>query len=54
MHRLVPTLVAEMGGAYPELRRAEATIAETLRQEEVRFRATLGRGMALLDEASAG
>jgi alanyl-tRNA synthetase len=53
MHRLVPTLVAEMGGAYPELRRAEATIAETLRQEEVRFRATLGRGMALLDEASA-
>ncbi len=54
MHRLVPTLVAEMGGAYPELRRAEATIADTLRQEEVRFRATLGRGMALLDEASAG
>src|SRR5580698_1078183 len=54
MHRLAPTLVAEMGGAYPELRRAEATIVETLRQEEVRFRATLGRGMALLDEASAG
>jgi len=53
MHRLVGVLVAEMGGAYPELRRAEATIAETLRQEEVRFRATLGRGMALLDEASA-
>jgi alanyl-tRNA synthetase len=34
MHRLVPTLVGEMGDAYPELRRAEATIAETLRQEE--------------------
>ena len=54
MHRLVPTLVAEMGEAYPELRRAEPVIAETLRQEEVRFRATLGRGMALLDEATAG
>src|SRR5579871_902052 len=54
MHRLVPTLVAEMGGAYPELRRAEPVIAETLRQEEVRFRATLGRGTALLDEAVAG
>ncbi len=54
MHRLVPTLVAEMGGAYPELRRAEPVIVETLRQEEVRFRATLGRGMALLDEATAG
>jgi alanyl-tRNA synthetase len=54
MHRLVPTLVAEMGQAYPELRRAEPTIVETLRQEEERFRRTLGRGMTLLDEATAG
>ena len=53
MWRLVPTLVAEMGGAYPELRRAEALITETLRQEEDRFRRTLGRGLALLDEATA-
>ncbi len=53
MHRLAPTLVAEMGEAYPELRRAEATIVETLRQEEERFRRTLGRGMVLLDEATA-
>jgi alanyl-tRNA synthetase len=52
MHRLVPTLVAEMGGHYPELRRAEPLIAETLRQEEERFRRTLGRGTALLDEAT--
>ncbi len=54
MHRLVPTLVGEMGVAYPELKRAQATIVETLRQEEVRFRETLGRGMGLLDEATAG
>jgi alanyl-tRNA synthetase len=53
MHRLVPTLVAEMGGAYPDLRRAEATIADTLRQEEERFQRTLGRGMSLLEEATA-
>src|SRR5579859_5128269 len=53
MHRLVPTLVSEMGEAYPELRRAEATITETLRQEEERFQRTLGRGMALLEEATA-
>ncbi|MBW8859668.1 MAG: alanine--tRNA ligase, partial [Caulobacter sp.] len=53
MHRLAPTLVAEMGVAYPELRRAEASIVETLRQEEERFRVTLGRGMGLLDEATA-
>ena len=53
MHRLAPTLVAEMGQAYPELRRAEASIVETLRQEEERFRVTLGRGMGLLDDATA-
>ncbi len=53
MHRLAPVLIEEMGGAYPELRRAEPVIVETLRQEEDRFRRTLGRGMALLDEATA-
>ncbi|MBV8682062.1 MAG: alanine--tRNA ligase [Caulobacteraceae bacterium] len=54
MCRLVPTLVSEMGEAYPELRRGEPVIAETLRQEEERFQRTLGRGMALLEEATAG
>ena len=53
MWRLVPTLVAEMGGAYPELVRAQALITETLRQEEERFRTTLGRGMGLLEDATA-
>ncbi|HEY3887504.1 MAG TPA: alanine--tRNA ligase, partial [Caulobacteraceae bacterium] len=52
--RLTPTLVDQMGAAYPELGRAKATIEETLRQEEERFRRTLGRGLALLDEATAG
>ncbi|WP_091740359.1 alanine--tRNA ligase [Phenylobacterium immobile] len=54
MHRLAPVLVAEMGEAYPELRRAEPAIVDTLRQEEERFRRTLGRGMSLLDEATGG
>ena len=54
MHRLAPTLIKEMGDAYPDLRRAEPAIVETLRQEEERFRRTLGRGMTLLDEATAG
>jgi len=52
MHRLVPSLVAEMGAAYPELKRAEALIAETLKLEEIRFRETLARGLKLLDEAT--
>ena len=54
MHRLAPTLVEQMGGAYPELVRAQPMIVETLRQEEERFRTTLGRGLGLLDEATAG
>ncbi len=52
MYRLVPTLVAEMGRAYPELVRAEALIRETLLLEETRFRRTLARGLTLLDEAT--
>ncbi len=54
MHRLVPTLVAEMGHAFPELARAEALIRETLHLEETRFRRTLDRGLTLLDEAAQG
>ena len=54
MHRLAPTLIDEMGAAYPELVRAGPLIVETLRQEEERFRRTLGRGMTLLEEATAG
>jgi len=53
MNRLVKTLVAEMGDAYPELSRAQSLIEETLELEEVRFRKTLKRGLGLLDEASA-
>jgi alanyl-tRNA synthetase len=50
MWKLVPVLVREMGQAYPELHRAEALIAETLKLEETRFRKTLERGLAILDE----
>jgi alanyl-tRNA synthetase len=52
MWRLVPVLIREMGQAYPELHRAEALITETLKLEETRFRNTLERGLAILDEAS--
>jgi alanyl-tRNA synthetase len=53
MYRLVPALVSEMGAAYPELKRAEALIGETLKLEEQRFRITLARGLKLLDEETA-
>jgi len=52
MHRLVPALINEMGDAYAELGRAQASIEATFEQEEIRFRKTLGRGTALLDEAT--
>jgi alanyl-tRNA synthetase len=54
MHRLVPSLVDEMGNAYPELSRAQALIEEVLEREEVQFRRTLANGLKLLDEATSG
>ncbi|MEA1937709.1 MAG: alanine--tRNA ligase, partial [Pseudomonadota bacterium] len=53
MHRLMPALADQMGGAYPELLRARTLICETLELEEERFKQTLGRGLKLLDEAEA-
>ena len=52
MHRLVPSLVTEMGQAYPELVRAQPLVEEVLEREETRFRQTLDKGLKLLDEAT--
>lgn len=52
MYRLVSSLVSEMGGAYPELVRAQPLIEETLLREETRFRKTLENGLKLLDDAT--
>ncbi len=52
MHRMVPSLLAEMGAAFPELVRAQPLIEATLLQEETRFRRTLANGLKLLDEAT--
>ena len=54
MHRLLPSLTAEMGAAYPDLIRAQPLIAETLEREETKFRQTLDKGLKLLDEATVG
>lgn len=53
MHRLVPSLIAQMGNAFPELERARPLITETLELEETRFRKTLERGLGLLNDATA-
>ncbi len=54
LFRLAKVLTDEMGGAFPELTRALPVIEETLRGEEKRFQRTLGRGLALLEDATSG
>ncbi len=50
MHRLVSSLVQEMGGHYPELKLAESLISQTIESEETRFKDTLSRGLKILQE----
>ena len=52
-HLLLPTLIRQMGAAYPELGRAEPLIRETMRLEEERFEAMLDRGLSLLADETA-
>jgi len=52
-YKLVPDLVAQMGGAYPELAKASERVAQVLLQEEERFGETLENGMKILDVALA-
>ena len=53
LHRLVPTLVTQMGDHFSELREGESLITQTLELEETKFKATLDRGLGLLDEETA-
>lgn len=50
-HRLVQPLSAEMGDAYPELRKMEKQIEKVLRQEEEQFSVTLSQGLKLFEQA---
>jgi alanyl-tRNA synthetase len=51
--RLVETLEAQMGDAYPELGKARGHVERVLHQEEERFAETLDQGMRLLEAAIA-
>ncbi|GHC24056.1 alanine--tRNA ligase [Aidingimonas halophila] len=50
-HKLVAALDAEMGDAYPELRKVRDRIESILAKEEEQFARTLDHGMGLLEEA---
>ena len=49
IYQLVPTLVAEMGHAYPELPAQEVLISRVMKEEEESFLRTLATGINLLD-----
>ena len=48
--KIFETLLQEMSGNYPELKRAESLIKETLRMEEEKFLVLLDRGIKILNE----
>jgi alanyl-tRNA synthetase len=52
-HKLVTSLITQMGAAYPELTQQQAIIEKLLRIEEEQFGRTLDRGMLLLDNILA-
>jgi len=49
-YKMIPTLIGEMSDSYPELKRAEPLITETLKTEEEKFSSLLKRGIEILNE----
>ena len=50
LHTMVDTLVAEFGGAYPELKTGREIVVQVIRSEEERFDAVLTSGLPRLEE----
>ena len=53
MYKLVDTLIADMGEAYPELPAQRELIMKVTKEEEEAFLRTLEKGITLLDDAIA-
>jgi alanyl-tRNA synthetase len=53
LHEVALEVVEQMGAAYPELRDRRELIARVTEDEEVRFRATLKRGLKIVEERFA-
>jgi len=51
--RLVPTLVGEMGVAFPELQKQQELVTKVIKEEEESFLRTLGKGIKLMDNLMA-
>ncbi len=53
IYKLIPTLVNEMGEAYPEIKEKESHVANVVRQEEESFDRTLDKGLVLFEKIAS-
>lgn len=51
LYKLVPTLVHEMGDAFPELKAQQTLITKVMKEEEDSFLRTLDKGISMLNDA---
>jgi alanyl-tRNA synthetase len=49
IYKLVDTLIKQMGGAFPELKKEKNLITNVIKEEEASFLRTLDQGLVLLD-----
>jgi alanyl-tRNA synthetase len=52
VYKLVPALVGQMGGAYPELKKNPSRVQDIIKEEEADFQRTIGNGLSMFEQAA--